>query len=151
MWGIQLYFFASGVSSAPPMDMAQQLLNNPVVANAALQYGQGIMNVGQRYIDQEVRERGGSCTIVNNLLWCSQAASRLAGLKRYFAVDTSYVMKKLFLLVFPYTHRVRIIAAALYTHITENLGTRLMWFMHQMLPSHTSQPVYFTHCHHPHL
>lgn len=47
----------SGVSSAPPLDMAQQLLNNPVVANAALQYGQGIMNVGQRYIDQEVRER----------------------------------------------------------------------------------------------
>ena len=49
----------SGVPSVPPMDMAQQaqqLFSNPVVTNAAMQYGQGIMSAGQRYIDEQVRE-----------------------------------------------------------------------------------------------
>ena len=43
-------------------------------------------------------------------------------MKRYFAVDTSYVLKKLFLLVFPYTHRVRIIGrCSLFTHHTMHI------------------------------
>lgn len=29
----------------------------------------------------------------------------MTGLKMYFAVDTQYVLKKLMLLMFPYTHR----------------------------------------------
>ncbi|XP_003385766.1 PREDICTED: protein YIF1B-B-like isoform X1 [Amphimedon queenslandica] len=78
---------SAGVPSFPAtFGTAQSLLSNPMVAGAAVQYGQGLVNMGQSYIDQTV--------------------SRFApGLKRYFAVDTSYVLKKLQIILFPYTHR----------------------------------------------
>ena len=43
-----------GVPGFPPMGQAQQLFSNPVVAEAAMQYGQGLVDMGQSYIDRSV-------------------------------------------------------------------------------------------------
>lgn len=38
----------------PTLDTAQQLLSNPMVTGAAMQYGQGLVNMGQSYVDKIV-------------------------------------------------------------------------------------------------
>ncbi|CAG2100107.1 unnamed protein product [Medioppia subpectinata] len=57
----------------------QQLLANPMAAAAIDQYGQNLVNKGKSWVGSNV--------------------------KYYFAVDTSYVFKKLLLLFFPFTHK----------------------------------------------
>jgi hypothetical protein len=76
----------SGGSSFPPVGTAQQLLSNPMVTEAAIQYGQGLVSMGQSYLDSTVNKYA-------------------PGLKVYFAVDTSYVLNKIRIILFPYTHR----------------------------------------------
>lgn len=58
----KLYNNGSSISAASNVfqnpGTAQQLLSNPVVAEAAMQYGQGLVNMGQSYLDQNVRTLG---------------------------------------------------------------------------------------------
>jgi len=68
-------------------NIPSQIFQNPQMANMALQYGQSMMGQGKVAIDREL----------NKYL----SASRV---KYYFSVDTSYVFKKLGLLLFPFTH-----------------------------------------------
>jgi hypothetical protein len=62
------------------MSAGQQLLTNPMAAAALDAYSQSIVNKSKSWIGNNV--------------------------KYYFAVDTSYVLKKLLLLFFPFTHKV---------------------------------------------
>lgn len=64
---------------------ASQLLAQPVVANVAMQYGSELANVGKQQLEKYVP---------------------VTALKYYFAVDTDYVLMKLILLFFPFTHKV---------------------------------------------
>ena len=70
-------------------NMPTQLLQNPAVANMAMQYGQSLMGQGKEALDREMKKY--------------VSTSRI---KYYFSVDTAYVAKKLVLLLFPFTHRV---------------------------------------------
>lgn len=74
----------------PTMPMPSQLFSDPLVANVAMSYGSKIMGSGKELVDREIEKY--------------VPVSRL---KYYFAVDTSYVLRKLKLLFFPFTHRVR--------------------------------------------
>nr|CAG4643406.1 EOG090X0ATU [Ilyocryptus agilis] len=71
-----------------PFNMPTQFLQNPAVANMALQYGQTVLGQTKDRIDQELNKY--------------VSASRV---KYYFSVDTVYVMKKLALVLFPFTHK----------------------------------------------
>lgn len=71
--------------------MPTQLLQNPAVANMAMQYGQSLMGQGKEALDRELNKYVSSSRI-----------------KYYFSVDTAYVAKKLLLLLFPFTQRVSI-------------------------------------------
>ncbi|XP_071543480.1 protein YIF1B-B isoform X2 [Panulirus ornatus] len=64
-----------------------QIFQDPMVANMAVQYGQSLANQGREYMDQKLEKY-----------------VSMSQIKYYFAVDTQYVMKKLQLLFFPYTH-----------------------------------------------
>lgn len=64
-----------------------QIFQDPMVANMAMQYGQSIASQGREYVDKKLEKYISTSQI-----------------KYYFAVDTHYVMKKLQLLLFPYTH-----------------------------------------------
>lgn len=77
--------------SAPPVDLGfsipSQFLNEPLVANVAMQYGQALVGSGKQLVGQGLEKY--------------VPVSRI---KYYFAVDTRYVTKKLGLLFFPFTH-----------------------------------------------
>lgn len=60
-----------------------------MVANMAMQYGQSLASQGREYVDKKLEKY-----------------VSMSQIKYYFAVDTRYVMKKLQLLFFPYTHTV---------------------------------------------
>lgn len=60
-----------------------------MVANVAMQYGQSLASQGREYVDKKLEKY-----------------VSMSQIKYYFAVDTHYVMKKLQLLFFPYTHTV---------------------------------------------
>jgi len=79
--------------SASPMDQGfsipSQFLNEPLVANVAMQYGQALVGSGKQLVDRELEKY-----------------IPVSRLKYYFAVDTAYVTKKLGLLFFPFTHSV---------------------------------------------
>jgi len=62
---------------------------NPVITNFAKQYGESLMGQGKEMVDQKF-----------------QKFVTVSKLKYYFAVDTSYVAKKMGLLFFPFTHKV---------------------------------------------
>ncbi|RXG69714.1 Protein YIF1B, partial [Armadillidium vulgare] len=64
-----------------------QFIQDPVVANMAMQYGQNLVGQGKEFVDNKIEK------IVS-----------VSKLKYYFAVDTKYVLKKLKLLFFPFTH-----------------------------------------------
>ncbi|XP_045136335.1 protein YIF1B-like isoform X5 [Portunus trituberculatus] len=64
-----------------------QIFQDPMVANMAMQYGQSLASQGREYMDKKIEKYVSTSQI-----------------KYYFAVDTHYVMKKLQLLLFPYTH-----------------------------------------------
>ncbi|XP_056657279.1 protein YIF1A isoform X2 [Monodelphis domestica] len=79
-----------GAYSSQGADVAfnvHQLLDDPV-ANMAMSYGSSIASQGKDMMHKELHR----FVSVNKL-------------KHFFAVDTSYVAKKLGLLVFPYTHQ----------------------------------------------
>lgn len=62
---------------------------NPVLQNMAKQYGETLMGQGKEMVDEKL-----------------QKFVSVSKLKYYFAVDTGYVMKKMGLLFFPFTHKV---------------------------------------------
>ncbi|KDR20942.1 protein YIF1B isoform X2 [Zootermopsis nevadensis] len=78
-------------ANAPPMDQGYsipgQFLNEPLVANVAMQYGQALVGSGRQLVDRELEKY-----------------IPVSRLKYYFAVDTRYVLKKLGLLFFPFVH-----------------------------------------------
>lgn len=80
--------------------MPSQFLQNPVVANMALQYGQSFLGQGKEVIDQKINQY--------------VSTSRI---KYYFSVDTAYVAKKLGLVLFPFTHRVRSYSTQYMRHV----------------------------------
>lgn len=65
----------------------QQILSDPLVANVAMQYGSALVGTGRQIVDKEFEKY-----------------VPVTRLKYYFAVDTSYVMRKLKLLFFPFAH-----------------------------------------------
>lgn len=72
----------------PGFTLPNQYLSDPLVSAAAMTYGH-FVGSGKKYVDKEIEKY--------------VPVSRL---KYYFAVDTSYVYKKLGLIFFPFTHRV---------------------------------------------
>ncbi|XP_047501729.1 protein YIF1B-B-like isoform X4 [Penaeus chinensis] len=64
-----------------------QIFQDPMVANMAMQYGQSLVGQGREYVDKKLEKY-----------------VSMTQMKYYFAVDTRYVMKKLQLLFFPFTH-----------------------------------------------
>ncbi|XP_012255301.2 protein YIF1B-A [Athalia rosae] len=68
--------------SPPPF--ATQLLAEPMVTNMAVQYGSALVGSGKQQLEKYVP---------------------VTALKYYFAVDTDYVVAKLALLFFPFTHK----------------------------------------------
>lgn len=91
---------AGGPGRQPPPGQQQQQQNfyqpnmgmggmDPLVANFAKQYGENLMEQGKEKLDQKFAYFLSS-----------------SKLKYYFAVDTTYVLKKMGLLFFPFTHKV---------------------------------------------
>ena len=66
------------------------VFQNPLIAGVASQYGQNLMGQGKEMVDQHL----------------GKYSQKLQNLKYYFAVDTKYVVKKVGLLFFPFTHKV---------------------------------------------
>jgi len=73
-----------GVGMYSPASMASELLGNPALSSVAMQYGS---KIGKDIVDKEIGKYVAPYK-----------------LKHYFAVDTAYVLNKLKLLVFPFTH-----------------------------------------------
>ncbi|XP_046434827.1 protein YIF1B-B isoform X1 [Neodiprion virginianus] len=69
--------------SFPGPQYATQLLAEPIVTNMAVQYGSALVGSGKQQLEKYVP---------------------VTALKYYFAVDTDYVISKLVLLFFPFTH-----------------------------------------------
>jgi len=65
-----------------------QIFQNPMVTNMAMQYGQNVVEQSKEVIDRELNKYISSSRV-----------------KYYFSVDNKYVVKKLGLLLFPFTHR----------------------------------------------
>lgn len=63
---------------------------NPMLQSFAKQYGETLVGQGKEIVDEKI-----------------QKFVTVSKLKYYFAVDTGYVMKKMGLLFFPFTHKVR--------------------------------------------
>ena len=85
------------------MATAQQLINNPMVSAAAVQYGSQFAQQGQAYVDQGVSHHSHTTNTNGRVLQINRLLA-VSNLKTYFAVDTRYVLKKLTLLLFPFTH-----------------------------------------------
>lgn len=77
---------------APGFSVPGQFLADPLVANVAMQYGSAIVGSGRKIVDREIEKY-----------------VPVSKLKYYFAVNTSYVLRKLRLLFFPFTHTVSFI------------------------------------------
>lgn len=65
------------------------MLQQPMVQDMALQYGQRLADQGKQLVEANIEKY-----------------VPVTRLKYYFAVDNNYVVKKLILLLFPFTHRV---------------------------------------------
>jgi len=85
-----------GAAAPPPVAPAyggmpgipgQQMFQDPMMANMAMSYGSNMANQGKDFVESQMGK------YVN-----------MAKMKYYFAVDTPYVLKKLRLLFFPFTH-----------------------------------------------
>ncbi|XP_058799733.1 protein YIF1B-B [Phymastichus coffea] len=74
----------SGTDEFNTGQFTTQLLSQPIVANMAMEYGSAVANVGKQQLEKYVP---------------------VTALRYYFAVDTDYVMMKLILLFFPFTHK----------------------------------------------
>lgn len=66
------------------------MLQQPMVQDMALQYGQRLADQGKQLVESQFEKY-----------------VPVTRLKYYFAVDNNYVVRKLILLLFPFTHRVR--------------------------------------------
>lgn len=77
-----------GATGVPAQGPAGNNLFADPMANAAMMYGSSLANQGKDMVNKEISR----FMSVNKL-------------KYFFAVDTRYVMKKLLLLMFPYTHQ----------------------------------------------
>lgn len=76
----------AGIGTAP-----FAILNEPIVQDMAIQYGQKLADQGKQLVESQFEKY-----------------VPVTRLKYYFAVDNNYVVKKLMLLFFPFTHRVRV-------------------------------------------
>lgn len=76
----------AGIGAAP-----FAMLNEPMVQGMALEYGQKLADHGKQLVESQFEKY-----------------VPVTRLKYYFAVDNNYVVKKLMLLFFPFTHRVRV-------------------------------------------
>ncbi|KAK7572107.1 hypothetical protein V9T40_014579 [Parthenolecanium corni] len=80
-------------STMPPPGMGfnmppqTPIFTDPVVANMAVQYGQALVGSGKQMMDKEIEKY-----------------VSISRLKYLFAVDTSYVSKKLSIILFPFLH-----------------------------------------------
>lgn len=89
----QGYYTPAYNMAGPPNNMQggaagpNNVFNDPM-ANAAMMYGSSLANQGKDMVNKEISRY----VSVNKL-------------KYFFAVDTRYVMKKLMILMFPYTHQ----------------------------------------------
>ncbi|KAK3599152.1 hypothetical protein CHS0354_040986 [Potamilus streckersoni] len=77
--------YSHGPYGSPQMP-GQQFLSDPM-ANMAMQYGSSLAGQGKEYVNKNLEKYVST-----------------SKLKYYFAVDTSYVGKKLMLLLFPFSH-----------------------------------------------
>lgn len=66
-----------------------QFIQDPMIANVAMQYGQNLVGQGQDYLEKNLEKY-----------------MSVSKVKYYFAVDTQYVMKKMRIIFFPFTHTV---------------------------------------------
>ncbi|XP_075982788.1 yip1d-interacting factor 1 [Anticarsia gemmatalis] len=82
--------YMGGFPQSPMVNPAQigSMLQQPVVQDMALQYGNQLAAQGREAVQREINKY--------------VPVSRL---RYYFAVDTRYVMRKLLLILFPYTHK----------------------------------------------
>ncbi|KAG7154988.1 protein YIF1B-A-like isoform X2 [Homarus americanus] len=78
---------SGGYGAYPGAIPGPQIFQDPLVANMAMQYGQSLASQGREYVDKKLEKY-----------------VSMSQVKYYFAVDTPYVMKKLRLLFFPFTH-----------------------------------------------
>lgn len=80
-----------GVPPGAPNTFSSQfsMLQQPMVQDMALQYGQRLADQGKQLVESQFEKY-----------------VPVTRLKYYFAVDNNYVVKKLILLLFPFTHRV---------------------------------------------
>jgi len=85
--GVAYFNPSQGGNEQMNFNIPSQMFQNPALANIALQYGQNFVGQGKVAIDREI----------NKYLNTSRV-------KYYFSVDTTYVFKKLGLLLFPFTH-----------------------------------------------
>nr|XP_057921174.1 protein YIF1A isoform X2 [Doryrhamphus excisus] len=84
-------YYTPGYNMAAPSSDMQAGVNNlftDPMANAAMMYGSSIANQGKDMVNKEISR----FMSVNKL-------------KYFFAVDTRYVLRKLMILMFPYTHQ----------------------------------------------
>ncbi|CAB3249566.1 unnamed protein product [Arctia plantaginis] len=84
------YGYMGGYTQPPIPNPAQlgSMLQQPIVQDMALQYGNQLAAQGRDVVQREINKY--------------VPVSRL---RYYFAVDTRYVMRKLLLIIFPYTHK----------------------------------------------
>lgn len=87
------YYDPNSAASMPQPGMAAPfaMLQQPVVQDMALQYGQKLADHGKQLVESHFEKY-----------------IPVTRLKYYFAVDNNYVVKKLILLLFPFTHRVSV-------------------------------------------
>lgn len=81
-------------ATIPPNNFPTQfsMLQQPIVQDMAIQYGQRLADQGKQMVETQFEKY-----------------VPVTRLKYYFAVDNNYVVKKLFLLFFPFTHKVRLL------------------------------------------
>lgn len=77
-----------GIAGQFPPQFA--MFQQPIVQNMAMQYGQRLADQGKQLVENQFTK------------WVP-----VSKLKYYFAVDNNYVINKLRLLFFPFTHKVR--------------------------------------------
>ncbi|KAF9807119.1 hypothetical protein SFRURICE_018542 [Spodoptera frugiperda] len=82
--------YMGGYPQSPMVNPAQlgSMLHQPIVQDMALQYGNQLAAQGREAVQREINKY--------------VPVSRL---RYYFAVDTRYVLRKLLLIIFPYTHK----------------------------------------------
>lgn len=84
---------SAGSAQQPPNSFSTQfsMLQQPMVQDMALQYGQRLADQGKQLVETQFEKY-----------------VPVTRLKYYFAVDNNYVVRKLVLLLFPFTHKVNI-------------------------------------------